>query len=410
MRTSPLMNLLIVNLLTVLMLPVVSTAQTNVLFKNEKIRIMAPEQFRTPITGQVVDVRNDSLTFVIGRGRQFTIPFHRIRKLEVVRGTKSNKRKGALLGAVSGGLGLGILFVADVSGEQGGWFVPTPGQAFVGGLIFGGLVGSLTGGIIGSGSRSPRWMEVPVENLTIAEKTLLHPPEVKPPLKSKERIPRVPKSQRRWRLTLSSGNCSRGPVGDIEQAMRRDGFDDTSPGGWFGGPVDHPFSNTGFGAIGIPWTMELSYTLKRHYNLALLLTQTPMGETIGYRRNPGLGLVIKYDVTTISPMFIYTPNGIMRLGIGPAWVIYKIEHDSGEKISYREQKGRPGAVLQASLLYPTHTRFFLKADFQYRWIPGETFGPIPTQSEYYEVSLPLNKFTANFSHTYFGLGIGVQLF
>ncbi len=391
----------------ILLMSVVGFAQPP-LHRGDTIRVESQRYFKKAVVGQLVNFQNDSLTFQVFNGKQFTIPRRNIVKLEVARGKKKNTGKGAVIGGISTGLALGLILAADVSDEQGGWFVPTPGQAFVGGLSFGGLVGSLTGAIIGRGIHSPRWVEVPVDKLTIAEIPIVQPPEATPLTESEQPTTPVHQSLRRWRITLSFGTCSSGPATDIEQAMRRDGFDDTSPGGWFGGPVEHPFSNTGFGEIGFPWTMEVGYTLTPHYDLALLLTHTPMGETFGYQNDPQTYLFLKYDVTTLSPVFIFKPAKIIQVGVGPGWVIAKLERDTGGAIVYREQKGRPGVVVQASLLYPTQTRFFVKALFQYRWTPEQTFGPIPSRGGYYDISHPLKEFKANFSHTFIGAGIGIH--
>ncbi|RMH83543.1 MAG: hypothetical protein D6681_16885 [Calditrichaeota bacterium] len=395
-------------LIWILMIPLVGTAQTFILNKGDTIRVRSLKYFRDATVGQLLEIQNDSLTFRAQYGKTFTIPCKNIVKLKVARGVRRNTKRGAIFGGISTGVLLGVVMAIDVSDEQDEWLTPTPGQAFVGGLIFGGLLGGVTGAIIGSGSHSPRWVEVPVDNLTVAEKPMVHPPAEKPPARGQEPVTTQSESRRRWRVSFSSGNCSSGPAKDIEQAMRRDGFDDTSPGGFFGGPVDHPFSNTGFGEIGVPWTLEVSYTLKPRYDLALLLTRTPMGETFGYQGEEGVFLFIKYDVTTLGPVFIFKPGRIVQLGLGPAWVVSEMERETGEESVYQEQKGRLGAVLQGALLYPTHTRFFVKLDVQYRWVPDKTFGPIPTRSGYYDISPSLKEFKANFSHTYIGFGMGIH--
>lgn len=383
------------------------TGQTTTLYLDEQIRITSSKYFIQKTEGRLVGLQNDTLIFESLYGRQYRIPIQNLKSLEVAREEKSNTKEGALIGGTVTGLALGLLAAIDVSDDQDGWFTPTPGQAFVGGLISGGLIGSLTGAIIGSGIRTFRWVEVPLEAISVKEKPAVLPawPEARQmqPIGQRYTMPR-----RRWSVSVTLGTNSSGPAGEIEQAMRRDGWDETSPGGWFGGSVDHPFSRTGFGEIGAPWTMEVSYDLKRHLHLAMLLTRTPMGESIGYHRNPAVFLSARYDVTTVSPIFILTPGGIIRVGFGPAWFITEMEGESNGGIVYHERRSQPGAVLLASLLYPRQKRFFTKLDVQYRWTPEETFGPITTYAGFDDVAMTLNEFKTNYSHTYIGFGLGMH--
>ncbi|GAB4343891.1 MAG: hypothetical protein Kow0037_32270 [Calditrichia bacterium] len=107
-------------------------------------------------------------------------------------------------------------------------------------------------------------------------------------------------------------------------------------------------------------------------------------------------------------MVLYKPVGFLHLGGGPAWFISKIEQESGDEIIYRELKGKPGIVLTTSLICPQKTRFFIRLDMQYRYVGKMTFGPF--KETYRAISLAqLNAFSANFSHTFVGLGLGIRL-
>jgi hypothetical protein len=155
--------------LGILFVPVATNARETILHPGDTIRVQSVKYFQKATVGRLRDIQNDSLKFQLQNGQVVIIPCKRIVKLKVVRGTKKNTSRGAIIGGISTGLALGLIAAVDVSDEQGGWFVPTPGQAFVGGFIFGGALGGVIGAIIGSGSHSPRWVEVPVEELIFKE-------------------------------------------------------------------------------------------------------------------------------------------------------------------------------------------------------------------------------------------------
>ena len=156
-------------LIWILMIPLVGAAQTFILNKGDTIRVRSLKYFRDATVGQLLEIENDSLMFRAQYGKTFTIPCKSIVKLEVARGVRRNTKRGAIIGGISTGLLLGIVAAIDVSDDQDKWLTPTPGQAFVGGLLGGGLLGGVAGAIIGSGSYSPRWVEVPLDGLAFKE-------------------------------------------------------------------------------------------------------------------------------------------------------------------------------------------------------------------------------------------------
>lgn len=178
--------------------PRLLVAQRHSISSGDTIRVTAPEYFPYSIVGNFITIKNDSLHFQINK-RLFTIPLQQVTKLEVPRGKKSNTKKGAKIGAIAGGLGFGVIAAISVSGEQDGWLTPTPGQAFLGGLILGSLGGGGIGAIIGSGIKSTRWEEVALsEQLVIKESfksTEISSP--KPPFPSKKSEVEKPIHQKR---------------------------------------------------------------------------------------------------------------------------------------------------------------------------------------------------------------------
>ena len=214
------------------------------------------------------------------------------------------------------------------------------------------------------------------------------------------------KPVRRWSLFFSLGTTSSGPAGAVEDAMIRDGFDETSPGGWWHrGPVEHPYSHTGFGGSGFPWSIQMEYYVNQKCDAALLVSHNPIGLTFGYRTDPEIILDLNYYSTLVSPMLVYKLFDILHLGLGPALFINKIEQPGSDK---REQKSHFGVLLQASLLYPQKTRFLVQCNIQYRYLGKATFGPF--KDTYRATSFAqLNPFEANFSHVFVGFGIGIRL-
>ena len=328
-------------------------AQPDSIYKGDSVRVTAPNFLDTRIVGKLMGLRNDSLQ-VHTYKQDFFIPLCRITKLEVALGKKSNTEKGLIIGALVGGIGLAIILAIAVSDKQDEWFMPTPSEAFRAGFLFGSLLGGLAGAIIGSGIESTRWVKVPLKGLSVGER------KTTPVLKTEgpEGKPIQPsgKPVRRWSLSFSLGTTSSGPAGAVEDAMIRDGFDETSPGGWWHrGPVEHPYSHTGFGGSGFPWSIQMEYYVNQKCDAALLISHNPIGETAGYRADPETHLYINYCSTVISPLFLYKPFRILYVGLGPALFINKIRQKSLGKIICREQKSHFGVLLQASLQYPQKT-------------------------------------------------------
>ena len=150
------------------------------LSKGEKIRLRVTPN--SVLEGTLVAVQPKGLAIRMGE-REVTIPANQIQRLEVANGVKKNTGKGAAIGALTGGLGLGLLGAIAVSGDQDGWIEITPGQAFLGGLIGGGLLGGITGALIGSGHNSTNWEMVPLERVPVRKKTLQFHTKAAPPVK-----------------------------------------------------------------------------------------------------------------------------------------------------------------------------------------------------------------------------------
>ena len=108
--------------------------------------------------GILRSLSSDTLTLEIEGDQLRPIPLSPTARLEIQRGTKSNAGKGAGIGALVGGVGLGVVGAASCDGS--GWFDPGPAACAAGGALFGAGTGALVGLLIGSVSDSPQWVEV----------------------------------------------------------------------------------------------------------------------------------------------------------------------------------------------------------------------------------------------------------
>lgn len=137
-------------------------AQLSMLSPGERIRITAPKNFVQPVIGEFSKVLKDSVCFTMG-SKIFVVPFQNIEKIEVRRGHHRNAKKGAIIGAITGGFSLGLIAYSDASKSKDGWEIISPGNAFTGGFLTGAVVGGGLGAIIGKGIRSEKWVTLKIE-------------------------------------------------------------------------------------------------------------------------------------------------------------------------------------------------------------------------------------------------------
>jgi len=401
----------LINILVVIIIflsPGLLIAQVDSISSRDAIRVTTTKYFQNSIVGNFINIKNDSLYFQINK-RLFSIPLQQVTKLEVAKGKKSNTKRGAIIGGIAGGLGFGVIAAISVSGEQDEWLTPSPGQAFLGGLVLGSLIGSGTGAIIGSGSKSTRWEEVALSKPLVPKESVksieVSPP--KPASHSKSAGEKSINQKRKWSLSFTLGTTSSGPAADIEKAMRNSNFDETSPGGFFGGPVAHPFSKTGFGETGAPLSISVRYEFNNIFDFGLLINHSPIGISSGYRSNPTAFLDLNYTVASISPMLWFNHMKILKLGMGFGLFMNKLEQEDVGEIIKSEKKIKLGAVFQASLIFPEETRFFVKINGQFRYIGKSSFGPFTTGHGNEKIIFP--EFKADFSHFFVGFGFGIRI-
>jgi hypothetical protein len=131
---------------------------------SSRVRIQAPILGDKRQTGTLVATTNDSVVFQpFNQQSSRSLAVTDITRLEVARGTHTNRWKGALLGfAILGGMGAGYTAATWSKNDEGAQFMDfgrAGDAAIVGG--FGAIVGALAGAIIGS-KHSDTWVPVQI--------------------------------------------------------------------------------------------------------------------------------------------------------------------------------------------------------------------------------------------------------
>ncbi len=414
-------------------------AQTDTLYYQDSIRVTAPEYIAGELTGKLLNIENDTLQLLYST-KTIKLPLNKIKTLEFVSGETTNTWKGALYGGLAGGILTGLLAAFNNSEEKGGIISFTPGEAFALGFLPGGLIGSLFGMVIGSGITSPGWVEVQPQNVIFIPQpryhsaftgtSFKHPDRTKKKKFTNSKIIRhdsskvkvhlelektkpvgikrksitykqFKKSKNKWYFDLTLGYTSRGPAFNVEDAMIRDGWDDSKPiYGLFSKIRDEkrPVSETGFGATGVPWTFQGTYKLNHKYDIGFVLSNNPLGETKGYNKNLKKDLKIEYSSFIISTVVHLLLTESFRVGLGPMISFNKFS----QSVTSYTNKTLFGALLQLKVIYPTRTTFYAKLDLQFRLIPNSEYGQL------IELNEGLKPFGANFTHAFFGLGLGIS--
>ena len=208
------------------------------------------------------------------------------------------------------------------------------------------------------------------------------------------------KTQRRLSLSYYLGHTSSGPASEIEMAMISSGWNETSPG-FFGPAIKHPFSNTGFGALGFPWMLGLDYRIKAPFSLAVFFSNSAIGTTHGYHENRS-SLFIDYSVSMVASTFSVQSEG-MRLGAGPAIFTTNVWNDDGSGGPVKKDN-KIGFLIDFGLAIPTDSHFFAELKVQYRKVGQVGIGPFMDTGKILPATLPATK--VSYDHWFTGFGLG----
>lgn len=216
----------------------------------------------------------------------------------------------------------------------------------------------------------------------------------------------------RWHLSLYIGTTSSGPAEDLEAAFRRETYDETTGCGYLGcAGRTYPYSVTGWGQTGLPFTAEVRFRVIGPAQLGLMVGRTPIGETVGYHYPSELDM--EYGVTLLAPTAGVTvplplPLGPrVRLGGGPAWygafwtpVRDKATLPTGHQNAF-------GLLGRAGFEVPVDKGLLVGFDFQYRSVGTITVGPVAIPTAVNRHDLP--AMPAYFSHWAASIGFSLDL-
>jgi len=235
-----------------------------------------------------------------------------------------------------------------------------------------------------------------------------------PPVRAQE-VPPAPPRARTWSFELVSGPSFGGPAGDLEEAMREAGFDDTSPivsGGWFGGGGEsYPDTQDALEERISYWGAARRRLGHGPWHVGLGGGATEFGSVTGYRATgtsfyDGVYLEAGGNIATLAPMAWYDAAPALRLGAGPA--IHRVDLELGSPGNPGEGNARswkPGFVVEAALTFPVDTPVYFVALAQYRWAGNATAGPWQgTSLTGVHVDFPSTSIRV--SHAFVALGIG----
>ena len=249
--------------------------------------------------GRIVTISSEILTFVPdGSSFVVSVPRALMARLEV--GQPRSRARQALNGLLIGapaGLLAGLISEAGCDPEQllGCW----PEAAAAGGALLGGAAGATVGAVL-----PPRNRWVTVDTTAIVISDALVADASTPPARPGT-----------WNVGVGFGQAVGGPTQDLEHAMTDAGFGDTSPPFFGDAETRHPFSDTGFMAIGLPVSTHAGYQIRRSWQITAFWHRTPIGETLGYQ-SPGKFLFVDSSVSGAGVLAI-REFARLRLGAGP---------------------------------------------------------------------------------------------
>lgn len=207
-------------------------------------------------------------------------------------------------------------------------------------------------------------------------------------------------NSQRWSISFSFGGTMLGPRGDIENAMRRDGFDRTFS--FFFLSTNYPRTT-----VESSWTVNVKHYFKGPFALSVFFGKTDFGSTVGYAGGFAT-LSIENSAFIIAPVVSINEYKVIEVGIGvgPALYIIKAketERYSDPEMSVYDQK-KIGFVLDFGIRIVGIAGFFADFNFQFRKVGHVEIGPFT--SEGLNAIYVLSKTSVNYDHPFFGLRFG----
>lgn len=211
-------------------------------------------------------------------------------------------------------------------------------------------------------------------------------------------------SRARWSVSIATGPSSGGPRHGMEADLRRERWDDVSPGFLFF-PIPHPFSVAGDYAT----TLRVGYRFRPSFGLGLLLSKNPLGYVSGYRANEtSLGTWLAFSPSVNSAALLASfhvtaanESVSLRLDAGPAFHRAYIGHGG-------DDHAKLGAVLGVGAgVRVWKLRFSL--DAQRRFVGDVPYGDYEIYDTLADEVATFGPASADFDHDtiLFGIGFGV---
>jgi hypothetical protein len=217
----------------------------------------------------------------------------------------------------------------------------------------------------------------------------------------------------RWSVSLCFAAQSGGPMTDLEGSMRVGAFD--QPASRISeGYKTHPY--TAGGGFGWP-VLTVGYRLKPRIVLRLQGAQDREFSRVEGYHGPSSSptsdapadrayLTVTPSIRTFAALASYERSGF-RVAAGPSLNRTRLEIDDGSGIR-REQRTRPGLVVETGVEWPRRTLVMVELWAQYHLMGSQEYGPVPVSSGGQAIAtLPASA--ASFSHFTAALGIGLRL-
>jgi hypothetical protein len=132
------------------------------LVPGQRLRLTAPAQGVYDQEMRYVGTRGDTL--ILTSGVTVAFPFSDVMRLEILRGQRSYKWPGAIIGAACGvliGVGVGYAATDDGWGSmRKAWVVPA--------AVGIGVLGAGIGAIVGQSRKTDTWEELPLDSLRVS--------------------------------------------------------------------------------------------------------------------------------------------------------------------------------------------------------------------------------------------------